>query len=299
MKRVLITGAQSYIGDAFASWVKTHQTGQIDVQIVDMRNEDWRNTSFSQFDAVFHVAGIAHADIGNVTPQQKQQYYAVNRDLAVETARMAKAQGVRQFIFMSSMIVYGDSAPAGKTRVITADTVPAPANFYSDSKWQAEEGLRALCDENFAVAILRPPMIYGPGSKGNYPVLAKLARRMPFFADMPNARSMLFIDNLCSFVSLLVLDGGGGVFFPQNAEQPRTSQLVALIAQVYGHKIWISRLFNPMVYLIGRMPGKAGALCTKAFGGMIYAQSMSQTFDGRYRVATLEESVRLTHERTQ
>ena len=159
MKRVLITGAQSYIGDAFAAWVHAHYAEQISVQIVDMRSNDWKNTCFSQFDAVFHVAGIAHADVGRATSQQQQLYYAVNRDLAVETARMAKTQGVRQFIFMSSMIVYGNSAPAGKTRVITTDTEPAPANFYADSKWQAEEALRKLCDDTFDVAILRPPMI--------------------------------------------------------------------------------------------------------------------------------------------
>lgn len=299
MKRVLITGAQSYIGDAFAAWVRAHYAEQISVQIVDMRSSDWKKVRFSQFDAVFHVAGIAHADVGKATSQQQQLYYAVNRDLAVETARMARMQGVRQFIFMSSMIVYGNSAPAGKTRVITKDTEPAPANFYADSKWQAEQALCALRDDTFAVAILRPPMIYGPGSKGNYPVLAKLAKRLPVFADVPNARSMLYIENLCAFVALLVCNGGGGVFFPQNAEQPSTSELVGLIARACGHRIWISRLFNPAVYLAGYVPGKIGVLCAKAFGGMVYDASMSLTFDGSYRVTTLESSIHLTHSQNQ
>lgn len=199
MKKVLITGANSYIGISFEKYVKENYCGEFQVETVDMIDGSWRDKDFLGFDIVFHVAGIAHADVGNVGEEVKKKYYAVNTDLAVEAAKKAKADGVSQFVFMSSAIVYGDSAPAGKIKRINRDTEPQPANFYGDSKWQADKGVRELEDENFTVTVLRPPMIYGKGSKGNYPTLAKLAKKLPLFPDVNNERSMLYIDNLCEF----------------------------------------------------------------------------------------------------
>ena len=178
MKKILITGANSYIGTSFekymAQWPERYQ-----VDTVDMIDGSWREKSFAGYDAVFHVAGIAHSDTGNVTEERKALYYQVNTDLTVEVAKKAKSEGVGQFIFMSSAIVYGDSAPIGQTKVITADTPLTPANFYGDSKVQAEKGILPMNDDAFHVVVLRPPMIYGPGSKGNYPVLSKLAQKLP------------------------------------------------------------------------------------------------------------------------
>lgn len=227
-KNVLITGADSYIGESFQSYAKIHYPN-LSINTIDMTDSSWRKCDFSSYDAVFHVAGIAHADIGSAGDEEKARYYAVNTDLAIETAETAQKSGVKQFIFMSSIIVYGDSAPYGKKKVIDETTVPSPANFYGDSKWRADKGVRALEGENFQVAVLRPPMIYGRGSKGNYPILAKLARIAPVFPDVKNERSMLYIDNLCEFVSLLVLSGKGGVYFPQNHEYSNTSKLVKMI----------------------------------------------------------------------
>lgn len=183
-EKILITGANSYIGTSFEKYVKENYGSEFQVETVDMIDGSWRDKDFSGFDVVFHVAGIAHADVGNVSEEVKKKYYAVNTDLSIETAKKAKADGVSQFVFMSSAIVYGDSAPAGKEKRITRDTEPQPANFYGDSKWQADKGVRELEDENFTVTVLRPPMIYGKGSKGNYPTLAKLAKKLPLFPDI-------------------------------------------------------------------------------------------------------------------
>lgn len=167
MKKVLITGANSYIGISFANYVKEYYASELSIDSVDMIDGRWREKDFSLYDVVYHVAGIAHADVGNVSEETKARYYAINTDLAIETAKKAKAEGVKQFVFMSSAIVYGESAPYGKLKRITVDTEPQPANFYGDSKWQADKGVRNLADMDFHVAVLRPPMIYGPGSKGN------------------------------------------------------------------------------------------------------------------------------------
>ena len=293
MKKVLITGANSYIGVSFEKYVADHYSSELSIETVDMIDGSWRQKDFSSFDIVYHVAGLAHADVGNVSEETKKKYYSINTDLAIETAKKAKADGVGQFIFMSSAIVYGDSAPYGKQKRITADTEPSPANFYGDSKWQADKGVRELADDSFTVTVLRPPMIYGKGSKGNYPVLAAMAKKLPIFPDVENERSMLYIENLCEFLAQVMIKGEGGVFWPQNAEYTRTSEMVRLIAKRDGHKIVVSRLFNWIVGLAKMIPGKPRVLSNKAFGSLSYDQSMSR-YDFNYQIVDLVTSIERT-----
>lgn len=299
MKKVLITGANSYIGTSFENWIKENNV-DITTDTLDMIGEGWKSYDFSSYDVVFHVAGIAHADVGKVTEEQKALYYKVNADLTAECAGKAKVEGVKQFIFMSSMIVYGESAGIGQTKVITKDTPLTPANFYGDSKVKAEEALQLLTDENFKVVILRPPMIYGKGSKGNYPLLAKMARKLPFFPNVDNQRSMLYVGNLCKFISLMIKNEENGIFFPQNAEYVRTSDMVQAIAKAHGKKIRLIKIVNPVLGLCGRQGGKNGGksgriagLVNKAFGNMVYEKALSE-YREEYRVTDLQESVRLT-----
>lgn len=293
MKKVLITGANSYIGVSFENYVKQHFDSELDIDTVDMIDGSWRTKNFSPYDIVYHVAGIAHADVGNVSDEVKAKYYAVNTDLAIETAKKAKDEGVKQLVFMSSVIVYGDSAPYGNKKRITATTEPSPANFYGDSKWQADKGVRELADENFTVTVLRPPMIYGKGSKGNYPTLASMAKKMPIFPDIQNERSMLYIENLCEFLAQVMLRGEGGVFWPQNKEYTRTSDMVRMIADVSGHKIGVSKTWNWVVGLASKIPGKPAVLANKAFGSMSYDQAMSK-YDFEYQIVDLKESIKRT-----
>lgn len=220
-KKVLITGAGSYIGESFQKYATEHYSDNFSITTLDMLDPAWKNTDFSSYDIVYHVAGIAHADVGKVSEETKEKYYEVNTDLAIEVAEKTKREGVKEFIFMSSMIVYGDSAPYGKRKVIDEHTVPMPANFYGDSKLQADVAVRDLADDRFKVIVLRPPMIYGKGSKGNYPLLAKLAKKLPVFPDVDNERSMLYIENLCEFLCQILLvevKQNATVLMPQNGE---------------------------------------------------------------------------------
>ena len=293
MKKVLITGANSYIGVSFEKYAQDHYGTELKIETVDMIDGSWREADFSSYDVVFHVAGLAHADVGNVDMETKKKYYAVNTDLAIETCKKAKEDGVKQFVFMSSAIVYGDSAPYGKTKRITKDTEPSPANFYGDSKWQADKGVRTLMDDNYIVTVLRPPMIYGKGSKGNYPSLAKMAKKLPVFPNVQNERSMLYIENLCEFLCQVMIREEGGVFWPQNAEYTRTSEMVKLIAQSSGHKIAVSKGWNWVVGIAKIVPGKIKGLTNKAFGNMSYDQSMSK-YDFEYQLFGLKESIERT-----
>lgn len=299
-KRVLITGAGSYIGEAFRSYAEKYYPA-LKVDAVDMIDGSWREKDFSSYDIVYHVAGIAHADVGNVDDATKAKYYAVNTNLAVEVCEKAKAEGVQEFIFMSSMIVYGDSAPYGKKKVVDAHTVPVAANFYGDSKLQADVAVRSLADESFKVIVLRPPMIYGKGSKGNYPTLAKLAKKLPVFPNVDNERSMLHIDNLCEFLCQIMLvkevTENAVVLIPQNAEWTKTSEMVKEIAEVTGKKVRTLKVMAPAVSIGGHVPGKIGGLVNKAFGNSCYAHEISVYPGINYQTTTLIESIKKTEGR--
>ena len=299
VKKVLITGAGSYIGETFRSYASNNYPA-LEVNSIDMMDGSWRKADFSTYDIVYHVAGIAHADVGNVDEATKEKYYKVNTDLAVEVARKCKAEGVKEFIFMSSMIVYGDSAPYGKKKVVDEHTVPHPANFYGDSKLQADVAVRDLADDRFKVVVLRPPMIYGKGSKGNYPTLAKLAKKLPVFPRIENERSMLHIDNLCEFLCQIMLVEfctPSVVLIPQNAEWTKTSEMVREIGEVCGKSIKLLKVLNPAVWLGSKVPGKIGGLVNKAFGNSAYAKSISVYEGIDYQKVDLKESIRRTEGR--
>lgn len=293
MKRVLIAGANSYIGMSFEQYVNEHYSSELLVETIDMIDGSWRKKSFSLYDIVYHVAGIAHADVGSVSNEVREKYYAINTSLSIETAMKAKADGVKQFVFMSSAIIYGDSAPFGITKTITKETMPSPANFYGDSKLQADLGVQRLGDASFRTCILRSPMVYGKGSKGNYQILAKMAKKLPIFPDCDNERSMLYIENLCEFLCQIMIRGESGVFYPQNAEYTRTSDMVRMISEVSGHRISVSKHWNWIVKLAKLIPGKPRRMADKAFGNLAYDQSLSKYgFD--YQIVPFSESIKKT-----
>lgn len=252
-----------------------------------MKEETWKRKDFSQYEVIFHVAGIAHLNQGNHSQEMKKKYYYVNTQLAFETAEKAKAEGVEQFIFMSSMSVYGD------VERIMVDTKPDPQNFYGDSKWKAEQSLSKLADTAFKIAILRPPMIYGKGAKGNYPILSKLSQKTMIFPKIENRRSMLYIENFCEFVRLVIDNEDTGVFFPQDGQWIDTCDMVRKIADIRGHHIWFTRALTPGVWLGRLLPGRLGQMCRKAFGNCYYDMEMSDYKDN-YRLYSLEAAIERT-----
>lgn len=294
-KKVLVTGAGSYIGQSFIQYAKKYYPDNFEIEELDMTDAAWRDKDFSEYDVVYHVAGIAHADVGKVSEEIKSKYYEVNTGLAVEAAEKAKREGVKTFIFMSSMIVYGDSAPYGQRKVIDETTVPKPANFYGDSKIQADVAVRKLADATYKVIVLRPPMIYGKGSKGNYRTLAKLAKKLPVFPDVDNERSMLYIENLCEFLCQVMLlkpyHRNSVVLLPQNGEWTKTSDMVKVIAQASGKKIVELKGFASAVWIGSKMLGKIGGLVNKAFGNSCYLHVISKYEGIDYQKISLLESV--------
>ena len=282
MTKVLITGAGSYVGESVRRYILS-TSSDFEIDAVDTMNDAWKEADFSKYDVVYHVAGIAHV---NADPKMEALYYKVNRDLTVEVARAAKAAGVQQFIFMSSQIVFHESQSL-KNEVLTADTKENPNGFYGDSKLQAEKGLHELECDAFKVCILRPPMIYGPNSKGNFPRLVKLAQKTPLFPAWHNKRSMLYIDNLAEFVKQAILRELSGTFYPQNRELADTVEIIRYFAKANGHKVWITRLLNPFVWLGSFILQPLN----KMFATYYYDPEMSK-MDFDYQLVSFEESLK-------
>jgi UDP-glucose 4-epimerase len=278
MKKILITGKDSYIGTSLEKWL-SQWPDKYTVDTVDMTSASWKEKDFSKYDVVFHVAGIAHR---KETKENKDLYFKVNRDIAYETAKKSKAEGIKQFIFLSSMSVYGI-----ETGTIDKSTPLRPKSAYGKSKLEAENLISQLQDGFFNIAILRPPMVYGKGCKGNYPRLAKLALKTPVFPKIENKRSMIYIDNLSEFVKQLIDNFSSGLFFPQNAEYVNTSEMVRLIAEAHGKRVTMTKLFNPLLSLLRLRK------VDKVFRDLVYDMSMSE-YESDYRVCEFKESIMKT-----
>ncbi|MBG9814571.1 NAD-dependent epimerase [Bacillus endophyticus] len=278
MKRILITGTSSYIGKNLEKWLQNY-SDKYEIDCISLRETSWIDKDFSIYDVVIHTVGIAHR---KETSENATLYYKVNRDLAFEVAKKAKVEGVKQFIFLSSMSVYGIT-----NGVITKNSPTKPNTHYGKSKLEAEELLKSLQNENFKVSIIRPPMVYGKGCKGNYPKLAKLATKTPMFPSVKNKRSMIFIDNLCEFIKLLIDDCNSGLFFPQNEEYVNTSDMVKLIGEFNGKNVRLIMSFNSL-YILRKFN-----MLNKVFGNLVYDKQMSE-YKKNYQVYDFYKSIAKT-----
>ncbi|MFV0343462.1 MAG: NAD-dependent epimerase/dehydratase family protein [Anaerocolumna sp.] len=228
MKRVLVIGANSYIGKKFYEYVKLEKKEEILIDMVSASDDGWRKVDLSQYDSILHLAAIVHK---KEKKSMKELYYQVNYRLAVEVAKNAKENRVGQFIFMSTAAVYGDGATC-----ITKNTVPKPTTYYGKTKLAAENDINKLSDDKFKVAIIRPPMVYGEGCKGNYAKLEKLAKYTPIFPEYHNKRSAIEINNLLIVLSSVVLEEQYGFFHPQNKEYMDTCVEILKISKNIGKR---------------------------------------------------------------
>lgn len=282
MKNILIIGKGSYIGEAIFSWLKQY-LDTYNTNITSPLNYAWKKIDYTKYDTVINLAGIAH--IMNMTNDMKPLFYSVNRDLAIEIGKHAKQNGVRHFIHFSSMNVYGDFC-----RIVSDRSAESPTSFYGDSKLQGDIGLKKLDDHCFHVSIVRPPFVYGKNCKGNYNTIRNIAKKTPIFPTYKNKKSMIYIDNLCEFIRLLIEDGNGGIYTPQNKEIVSTSDLVRQIANVHGKKIWYTGIFNWTINL----GIKLFTIIKKAFIDDSYILELSNYYDFKYCIVDFTTSIRRT-----
>lgn len=282
MRRILITGQNSYTGRAITAHLSAWP-GKYHVSAISLRGDSWKSESFSGFDTVIHTAGIAH---DSTKSSLKDDYYHVNTQLAFDTARKAMNDGVSQFVFLSSSIVYGRPAPIGKTRTITRGTPVTPSSYYGDSKVQAENMLLPLDSEKFRMCVMRCPMIYGRGCRGNYRLLSMIGRWLPIFPAVHNAHSMLYVKNFAEFVRLMADGNEHGIFWPQNGEYSDTSEMVRMIAESHGRKMFLVPGCEIPLKIAARISG----MVNKAFGSLAYDMSLS-SYREDYRLYTLRGSI--------
>ena len=286
MKKILITGKGSYLGNSLKAYLEAFgDCYQVDC--LSLRSGDWKEQSFRGYDAVYHTAAIVHQPRSKDAPGELARYRAVNRDLAVAAAKKAKAEGVRQFVFLSTMAVYGLTAAFGETVTITAQTPTVPTDNYGLSKLEAERSLLALEGPDFRVAILRPPMIYGKDCKGNFRSLVSFARRLPFFPKVPNQRSMLYVGSLNRLVQQIIDREDRGIFCPQDPEYVNTSAMVQAIAAAQGKHLVLVPGFSWAFHLLRHLTGAVD----KAFGSLVYDKSLSE-LEEDYRIASFPDSVK-------
>lgn len=282
MKKILLIGVGGYIGGRFKEYMKRYS--DYEISEVSSMNREWDKISFKGFDAVYNVSGLAHA---NARQSTEEQYYAVNGQLPIDVATKAKKEGVPIFIQMSSMIVYGNMSPLGQKKTITKETIPTSPTIYGKSKMIAENGLHNLEDIKFQVAIIRPPLIYSENARDNFPKLVFVAKTMPLFPDLKNQQSMLYVDNLCELVHLIIDNNQGGTYYPQQEAYIETSKIVSDIAKAVGNHMCQTKIFNPFLRLLS----KNIAIMQKAFGSITYDMNISNHFEGKYRVVSYEESI--------
>ena len=290
-KKVLIIGQNSYIGNSFKKYVENISVSnrvlgsdvdtnreyngcsveeklQLHIKKVSARNNEWQSEDLSQYDVILHVAAIVHQ---KETEDKQQLYIDINKKLPVEIAKKAKAAGVKQFLFLSTMAVYGEVEGA-----ITKDTPLKPATMYGKTKLAAEQKLAELADKNFKVVILRPPMVYGENCPGNYTRLKKLAKVLPVFPDVENKRSMVHVDRLSECIADVIAQDivtqgmteskTITILHPKDNDPVKTTDMYVKLRKDMGKKTYTTKLFNGVIEVL---KGRVG-IVRKLFGSCYY-----------------------------
>lgn len=287
--KVMITGENSYAGTQFAKRISEVNLNW-DIEFISVRNNNWKEKDFSIYDAIYHVAAIVHQ---KEKVENEQLYYKVNRDLTYDLAMKAKADGVKSFIFLSTMAVYGLIGKIGEDTIITKETEETPSSFYGKSKLEAEQLINNLQSEQFTVSILRIPMIYGSNCPGNYSLLSKLARKSPIFPEINNKRSLVFVDHLSDIVIHLIKNNLAGLFLVKNPKDIDTLNMVDTIARVNNKKLYHSAVLGLFIKVFGNKMSTT----RKMFGNITYEDKDSRIEGFKYKQLSFEDSIAMAEGR--
>lgn len=258
-KKILLVGAGSYIGRNLKEYLESGQFREAYwVDSVSASDGGWERISFQGYDCLVLLAALVHK---KETPESRELYYRVNRDMAMDIARKAKKEKVGQLVFMSTMAVYGHQAT-----VITKETKPAPNTYYGSAKLEAEQGIWKLADKDFMVAVVRPPMVYGKDCPGNYGRLQKAAKFFWLFPAVDNKRSMVEIGELVDQLEKIIREKRTGYFFPQDQEYGNTTKMVVEMRRQMGKKTWVVKGLEPLIRMVGKRVRGVG----KVFGDCWY-----------------------------
>jgi len=272
---ILITGQNGYIARCLHAHLLA---GRHDARLVDVRSDAWRHMDFSNYDSIVHLAGIVHNS--SAAPAD---FKRVNVELTAALAQKSYDENVPQFIFVSTMAVYGKDYAFTPMNEITAQTPLMPKTFYGKSKLSAEAEVTKIYGDR--ACIVRPPTVYGENCTGNYRKLRSLILRVKVMPRYENRRGMIYIHNLCELFRLLIENTGAGIFYPQDADFLPTYKLARLIGENRGVEVLSLR----MPFL--KTAAKILPDLKKAFGSLSYAPEMSVCPFGEYRVFDINAAV--------
>lgn len=288
---ILIIGKNSYIGNHIDEWLTKygHQATQLDVL-----TEDWKNYDYSAYDSIVHVAGIVHRPSCN----DWKLYHDVNTIMPISiakrynSARSSKGLSA-QYLYFSTMGVYNAKKSLDGFVVDSNTPMLKDGNsMYGKSKFLAEVGLAELQDDNFDVAFIRPPSVYGKGCKGGYITgFATIANQLPIIPQAYEraTQSFVYIDNLCECVRLIVENHLRGGFCPQDDEIPNANRLFEVICNGIGKPYRSSKLLGLCLRMVSFIP-----IVNKAYGGVSYSRELSTIPGLDYVVVPFEEGMRRT-----
>ncbi|MFW2526813.1 NAD-dependent epimerase/dehydratase family protein, partial [Aliarcobacter butzleri] len=198
--------------------------------------DDINNLNCGDIDVVFHLSALVH-QMGGASANE---YEKINVIQTIELAKKVKESGVKHFVFMSTVKVYGEETNSKYTE----NTVCNPEDDYGKSKLKAEQELQKLEDENFKISIIRTPIVYGYGVKANIKNLINLVNKVPVlpFGKIKNKRSMVYIGNLCHLVDEIITQEKQGIFLACDDEPLSTSKLIELIAKNIEKKTYLIKI---------------------------------------------------------
>ncbi|MFW3372435.1 NAD-dependent epimerase/dehydratase family protein [Aliarcobacter butzleri] len=232
MSKLLITGSNGFIGNYFINNYKS----KYNIKIFSFLKDDINTLDCNTIDIVFHLSALVH-QMGGASANE---YEKINVIQTIELAKKAKESGVKHFVFMSTVKVYGEETNSKYTE----NTVCNPEDNYGKSKLKAEQELQKLEDENFKISIIRTPIVYGYGVKANIKNLINLVNKVLVlpFGKIKNKRSMVYIGNLCHLVDEIIIQKKSGIFLACDDEPLSTSKLIELITKNLNRKMYLIKI---------------------------------------------------------
>lgn len=309
VKSVLVTGASGFIGQAVCAcadregWtaraaLRKPQDLPSDVESVVVGEvngtTDW-GQALRDIESVVHLAARAHV-LREKAADPVAEFRRVNTEGTLNLARQAAAAGVRRFVFVSSIGVNGNQTSGAP---FTEGDEPKPHDLYAVSKFEAEQGLREIAAETgMEVVIIRPPLVYGPGVKGNFARLVRWGRKgvpLPFGA-LQNRRSLLALDNLVSFIALCADSAkspkaANEVFLISDGEDVSTAELLRKVARAYGTKAHLIPVPPGWMRFGARLLGKS-AMADRLLGSLVIDSSKARELLDWQPVVTMDEQLR-------
>lgn len=284
MKNVIVTGEKGKLSCKVANWLKLK--GGFDVRQISLRGNDFENADFNGIECIIHIAGV--------TPQNAKSetdYEEVNYSLTKRLADKAKQSGVKQFVFISSMAVYGaEQNICGLKGMVNRDTALLPTSEYGKSKLKAEKYLQTIQNADFLVSIIRVPSVFDKEKTEYIDQYKYLAEKLPVIpvAFTMNYKSFINSDNLCELIYLIVKRIYSGVVCPDDGK----FSAFDICRFIYPNK--------PKSKALGKLielSMKNNSRIIDYYGAIYYSEELTNVFDGEYRIKNTFETIGTLYEK--